>query len=119
VVRLIRAELNGAVETEEEEVCNGNGLEGRPCGPRARRHSASPLPREEPFLRPVVRLATFPSFNVSQVVASVPTPEKAVTTYRFCEELIGRLRSVQECLRVSYPEMAEYEPWTKEAVEAG
>jgi hypothetical protein len=114
VARLIRAELDVMAESEEGDSDNADavgisdnavGIKGRPCGPSVRRLSDSPLPREEPFLRPVVRLATFQSFNVSQVVASVPTQERAATTCRICEELIGRLRLVQDCLRTSFPDI--------------
>jgi hypothetical protein len=77
VTRLIRAELDRVAEPEKE----GSPDDIRP--------NDSPPLREQPFLRPVVRLATFPSFNVLQVIASIPTQERAATTYRICEELIG------------------------------
>jgi hypothetical protein len=99
IVRLVRHELDDTAAELDSEPCSSGGSH---YGPRKRRLKDPPS-RERPFLAPVIRLAAFPSFSAAMVVASVGSPDQAVTTYRICSELIDRLHAVQDCLKTSFP----------------
>ena len=79
---------------------------GFPRCPQERRLSDPPA-REKMFLQPAIRLATFPSFNPQLVVAQINGVDQAANAYRICNELVDRLHAVQDCLRTSFPEVAE------------
>jgi hypothetical protein len=63
--------------------------------------------REQPFLRPATRLATFTQFSPELVVSSINQPANALTAYRICDTLVERLRLVQQCLEQSFPELCQ------------
>lgn len=106
VVRLVRFELDDATEMDDAETDEDSGRGGRYPEPRAP-HS-EPLPaREQPFLRPATRLATFPQFCPELVVGSINESANAVTAYRICEQLVERLQLVQQCLEQSFPELCQ------------
>jgi hypothetical protein len=104
VVRLIHFELDDATSDEEDIDSNeDSGREGYQRGPR--KPPSEPLPaREQPFLRPATRLATFAQFSPELVVSSINQPANALNAYRICDTLVERLRLVQQCLEQSFPD---------------
>jgi hypothetical protein len=63
--------------------------------------------REQPFVRPVERLAAWDGFNAEIVAANVRSPS-AETLYRACGVLAARCKLVQERLAASYPELLNH-----------
>jgi hypothetical protein len=105
VVRLVRSELDGTSASPGAGINADTGREAKHLSPGERRLVNPPL-RERPFLAPAIRLATFPSFNAQVVVAQINGTDQAANAYRICEELVDRLRLVQDCLRTSFPKLA-------------
>jgi hypothetical protein len=101
VVRLIRFELDDAI-SDEEDSDEDSGREGYQRGPKKPPSESLPA-REQPFLRPATRLATFTQFSPELVVSSINQPANALTAYRVCDTLVERLRLVQQCLEQSFP----------------
>jgi hypothetical protein len=118
VARLIRIELDGSGEENGDGPEDELRREGRCQPPRSGRNVAAPS-RERPFLGALMRLATFPSFNAPLIVSTLSGTEAAATVYGHCAGMIARLRSVQECILTSFPEVTACESRTTETAAAG
>jgi hypothetical protein len=81
----------------------GGGPEGVKHSGRHR--SVTPPERETPFVRPVIRLATWPGFNPEVVTAHIERPENAKILFTGCLTMIGRLSQVQQRLITRFPEV--------------
>jgi hypothetical protein len=77
------------------------GRQGCRTGCRKKPESES----DEPFIRPVIRMAAC-GFSVEIVVASVGKADNAANLYRACGTLIARCRDVQEHLARTFPNIA-------------
>lgn len=91
VVRVIKNAIEPASGT------NGTGHKHR-----SRKH----LDREVPFLRPVARLGTYPSFDAALVVSHLDKFIPAAGAYTMCGKLIERCAAVRKVLETKFPELA-------------
>jgi hypothetical protein len=79
-----------------------NGTNGNGHKPRKKEHTS----RELPFLRPVTRLGTYPSFDATLVVSHLDKFVPAAGAYAMCGKLIERCEAVREVLETKFPELA-------------
>jgi hypothetical protein len=87
--------IRNALEAEQG---NGNGNGHKP---RQREHTQ----RETPFLRPVMRLAAYQSFDASIVTSHIECLPSARNIYSACTEMISRCRQVQGALAERFPQL--------------
>jgi len=70
-----------------------------------RRRSRAPLEREVPFVRPLLRLATWSGFNPEVVTSHIAERANAETLFSACTEMILRCRQIQERLAHRFPDV--------------
>src|SRR5206468_225623 len=87
--------IKNAIEPAES---NDNGHK-----PRSREHTA----REVPFLRPVTRLGSYPSFDARLVVSHLDKFIPAAGAYTMCGKLIERCQAVRQVLETKFAELAK------------
>lgn len=61
--------------------------------------------RETPFVRPVLRLATWSGFSAELVVSHIAESSNARTLFSACGAMIGRCQQIQERLKSRFPDM--------------
>jgi hypothetical protein len=106
VSRLCRVVRNCLEDVDQEEDEHEQSY-FRGSYPGMRKRSITSPQREQPFARPVERLAAWSGFSVEIIVSNVKPPS-AATLYHACGVLASRCRLVQERLSASYPELASH-----------
>jgi hypothetical protein len=72
-----------------------------------RQRCTAPLERETPFVRPVLRLATWHGFSPEVVVSHIEKAENARTLFSACGAMIERCKLVRQRLASHFPEMED------------
>ena len=72
-----------------------------------RHRSSAPLERETPFVRPILRLATWSGFSAEVIISHIAEPSNAKNLYSACSVMIGRLNQVQQRLVTHFPEVED------------
>ena len=101
--RMVRNCLEQADQTQTE-----NGNEGDSFARHSGRHrSLAPIEREIPFVRPIIRLATWSGFSAEVIISHIAESSNARNLYSACSVMIGRLSQMQERLVSRFPEVED------------
>ena len=98
VCRLVR----NCLENGDDE---GESVSDNQCRVGRHHRKRTPIARETPFVRPVIRLDTWHGFNAELVTAHISQSDNAQALYRACGILADRCREVQQRLSNRFPQL--------------
>ena len=104
ICRAIKNVLVGVADDNDEDE-SPTGRSGFHVGPRKAR-SIAQVPREAPFVRPLLRLSSWQGFSLELVLSHGAKLDAAQSLYQACPVMLDRCELVRERLAANFPELA-------------